>query len=381
MPSSSQPVDYYETLGVQRAASDAEIKKAYRKLAMKWHPDKNKDNTTEASKIFQNIGEAYDVLSDKKNRAIYDQYGAEGLREGVAGKDGRKPEGYTYKQNGQEIFEGFFGTHNPFVDFGFGDTMPFASRLKKQGPRKPSPVTRDLACSLEELYNGCTKAFKRLNEAGELAEASTQLTVAVKPGWKKGTKITFPGEGDEGAGVLPADVVLVVAERPHEYFSREGNDLIYTSMLSLADALTDCIIEVPTLDGRVLRLPCPEVVSPGYERRLEGEGMPISKNPGSRGDLLIRFKLVFPAFLPHASKVILRRLLSPEINMKGAGAAVAADEGDGEPSSGDSGENPEENPEEQHRETEEEAALQTGLGGKTSPLAPSSDIAGIARQE
>ncbi|CAN0393826.1 unnamed protein product [Ectocarpus sp. 12 AP-2014] len=388
MPASGQPVDYYETLGVQRAASDAEIKKAYRKLAMKWHPDKNKDNTTEASKIFQNIGEAYDVLSDKKNRAIYDQYGAEGLREGVPGQDGRKPEGYTYKQNGQEIFESFFGTHNPFVDFGFGDTMPFASRLKKKGARKPNPVTRDLACSLEELYNGCTKAFKvtrkardmrqyflgRLNEAGETAEASTQLTVAVKPGWKKGTKITFPGEGDEGVGVLPADVVLVVAERPHEFFSREGNDLIYTSMMSLADALTDCIIEVPTLDGRVLRLPCPEVVSPGYERRLEGEGMPISKNPGSRGDLLIRFKLVFPAFLPHASKVILRRLLSPEINMKGDGAAVAAEGGDGDPTGGDSGENPKGNP-------EGEAALQTGLAGKASSLAPSSDIAGIACQE
>ncbi|CAM9722681.1 unnamed protein product, partial [Hapterophycus canaliculatus] len=160
MSSSRQPTDYYETLGVQRAASDAEIKKAYRKLAMKWHPDKNKGNTTEAARTFQDIGEAYDVLSDKKNRAIYDQYGAEGLREGVPGPDGRKPEGYTYKQNGQEIFESFFGTHNPFVDFGFGDTMPFASRLKKQGPRKPDPVTRDLLCSLEELYNGCTKVFK-----------------------------------------------------------------------------------------------------------------------------------------------------------------------------------------------------------------------------
>eukprot|EP00752_Nemacystus_decipiens_P005839 g5275.t1 len=217
MPSSSQPPDYYETLGVQRAASDAEIKKAYRKLAMKWHPDKNKDNTQEAARTFQEIGEAYDVLSDKKNRAIYDQYGAEGLREGVPGQDGRRPEGYTYKQNGQEIFERFFGTHNPFVDFGFGDTMPFASRLKKQGPRKPDPVARDLACSLEELYNGCTKALKvtrkRFNAAGELADASTQLTVSVRPGWKKGTKITFPGEGDEGPAVLPADVLLVVTER------------------------------------------------------------------------------------------------------------------------------------------------------------------------
>ncbi|CAN0482591.1 unnamed protein product [Laminaria digitata] len=74
---------------------------SYRKLAMKWHPDKNKENTAEAAKVFQEIAEAYDVLSDKKNRAIYDQYGYEGLREGVPAQDGRKPEGYTYKQNGQ----------------------------------------------------------------------------------------------------------------------------------------------------------------------------------------------------------------------------------------------------------------------------------------
>ncbi|CAM9705651.1 unnamed protein product [Sphacelaria rigidula] len=160
MSTSRDQPDYYETLGVQRAASDADIKKAYRKLAMKWHPDKNKENKGESSKIFQEIGEAYDVLSDKKNRAIYDQYGYEGLRDGIPSKNGNKPEGYCYKQNGQEIFESFFGTHNPFVDFGFGDTMPFASRLKKQGPRKPDPVTRDLECSLDELYNGCTKVVK-----------------------------------------------------------------------------------------------------------------------------------------------------------------------------------------------------------------------------
>ncbi|CAN0013698.1 unnamed protein product, partial [Sphacelaria rigidula] len=144
---------------------------------------------------------------------------------------------------------------------------------------------------------------QRFTPEGELRDSSKQLTISVKPGWKKGTRITFPGEGDEGAGLLPADIVLVITERPHEYFSREGNDLVYMSMMSLADALTDCIVEVPTLDGRVLRLPCPEVVSPGYERRLIGEGMPISKNPGFRGDLIIRFKLVFPSFLPQPSKV------------------------------------------------------------------------------
>ncbi|CAM9779215.1 unnamed protein product [Choristocarpus tenellus] len=216
MATAPEHPDFYKRLGLQRAASDAEIKKAYRKLAMKWHPDKNKDNAREASKTFQDIGEAYDVLSDKEKRAVFDQYGYEGLRDGVNNSGSGKPQGYHYKQNAQEIFENFFGTQNPFMDFAFGDTMPFASRLKKPGPKQPDPVVQDLECSLEELFNGCTKTLrvtrKRMTPEGRLKEASKELTVAVKPGWKKGTKITFPNEGDEGSGIIPADVVLVVSE-------------------------------------------------------------------------------------------------------------------------------------------------------------------------
>ncbi|CAM9473462.1 unnamed protein product, partial [Discosporangium mesarthrocarpum] len=307
MTSTSEHPDYYERLDLQRAASDAEIKRAYRKLAMKWHPDKNKDNAVDAAKMFQDIGEAYDVLSDKERRAIFDQYGFEGLRDGVPTAGRGKPQGYSYKRNAQEIFEGFFGTQNPFVDFAFGDTMPFASRLNKHGPKKPDPVVRDLECTLEELFSGCTKTFRvirqRIHAEGGLRDEEKELTVDVKPGWKKGTRITFPNEGDERPGVLPADVVLVVSEKPHRFFSREGNRLVYLSKMSLADALTDCIVEVPTLDGRVLRLPCPEVVSPGYERVIPGEGMPITRHRGERGDLILKFRLVFPQFLPDSKKV------------------------------------------------------------------------------
>jgi DnaJ-class molecular chaperone len=83
--------------------------------------------------------------------------------------------------------------------------------------------------------------------------------VNIKPGWKKGTKITFPGEGDEAPGMLPADVIFVLVQHPHDHFVREGSDLVFTARVSLADALADCIIEIPTLDGRILSLPCPEV--------------------------------------------------------------------------------------------------------------------------
>lgn len=127
---------------------------------MKWHPDKNLKNAEEASKKFQEIGEAYDVLGTPEKRAVYDQYGYEVLRDGFPDEEGKMRGGYCYKQNAQEIFESFFGTRNPFVNFEFGDRVPFAERLKKPGPRKGDDIHHDLPCTLEELYNGCLKRLK-----------------------------------------------------------------------------------------------------------------------------------------------------------------------------------------------------------------------------
>jgi DnaJ-class molecular chaperone len=305
--------EYYEILGVPRGATDAEIKRSYRKLAMKWHPDKNQDKPEEAAKKFQDIGEAYDVLSDKQKKAIYDQYGYEALRDGIPDADGNVKGGYKYTQNASEIFQQFFGTDNPFADFGFGQSVPFASRLKRPGPKKMEPVVTELPCTLEELFNGCQKKLsvtrKRPNAEGELADVEKVLVVNIKPGWKKGTKITFPEEGDAGPNIVPADLVFVLTEKPHAKLVREGTNLVFTKKLSLADALTDCSIEVPTLDARCLSIPCPEVVAPGYEKLVAGEGMPLSKKPGTRGDLIIRFNIVFPEYLSEDKKTQLRKLL------------------------------------------------------------------------
>ncbi len=109
---------------------------------------------------------------------------------------------------------------------------------------------------------------------------------------------------------MPADLVFVLAEKPHSKLVREGSNLIFLKKLSLADALTDCSIEVPTLDGRCLSIPCPEVVAFGYEKVVGGEGMPLSKKPGTRGDLIIRFNIVFPEYLSEDKKVQLRKLLA-----------------------------------------------------------------------
>lgn len=184
--------------------------------------------------------------------------------------------GYSYQQNAQEIFENFFGTSNPFATFGFGETMPFASKLNKPGPKKQEPVCHSLPCTLTELYNGCVKKFnvtrKRFSVEGELVEETKLLIISVKPGWKKGTKVTFPGEGDEGVGILPPDIIFIIEEIVDKdiHYTREGNNLIFTYKLTLSDALTDCSLQIPTLDQRLISIACPEVVSPYYEKTIPG---------------------------------------------------------------------------------------------------------------
>ncbi|GMI06373.1 hypothetical protein TrRE_jg3156 [Triparma retinervis] len=314
--------EYYGILGLSKGADDAEIKRAYRKLAMKWHPDKNADNKAEAEIKFQEIAEAYDVLSDKAKRAVYDQFGYEGLRDGVPDASGERA-GYEYKSNGEEIFQNFFGTSNPFADFGFGESTPFTSRLKKAGPKKMDAIVKDLPCTLEELFNGCVKKLK-VTRKSELVDEDKVLSVSVKPGWKKGTKITFPCEGDEGADIIPADVVFVIAESPHACLVRESGNLVFTAKISLSDALTECAIAVPALDGRKLSLPCPEVVSPGYEKVIVGEGMPLKK--GGRGDLVIRFKILFPNFLDEGKKKVLRETLAGTVSSETDSVPVEGEE-------------------------------------------------------
>lgn len=184
--------------------------------------------------------------------------------------------GYYYKQNAQEIFEKFFGTTNPFAAFGFGGSMPFSSKLNKPGPKISPPEVRKVMCTLAELYNGCTKTFsvkrKRFDANRELVDSTKILTINIKPGWKKGTKVTFPGEGDESYDATPPDIVFEIDEliQAETGYTREGNNLVYLYRITLADALSDCSLQVPTLDKRLLSFACPEVVTPYYEKKILG---------------------------------------------------------------------------------------------------------------
>ena len=356
--------DYYQILGVGRNATDDEIKKAYRRLALKWHPDRNRDNVQYATERFKEVGEAYDVLSDPQKKEIYDTYGEEGLKGGApppgaggAGGAGGFPSGFagafpggggrTFVFTGRpgaggaggfgnfrdanDIFRQFFGAGfdvngmgassdedemgdggNPFASFMRGG-MPGGAGMRgmrgmrggagmprRKMHREPQPTVSDLMCTLEELYRGCTKKLRItrhvFDATGVAHEESKVLAVDVRPGWKDGTKITFEHEGDQEApDEPPADVVFVVKQKPHPMYQREGSDLVCTVPVNLSQALCGLKISLPHLDGSEVTVnTAGTVIYPGYEKRVVGRGMPISKAPGSFGDLVVRFQVSFP---------------------------------------------------------------------------------------
>lgn len=336
--------DYYSILGVSRSASDEEIKKGYRKMSLRWHPDKNPDNRESAEEKFKEIAEAYEVLSDKQKRSIYDQLGEEGLKGGPppgpsAGPG--QPHSFSFNFGGDSGSSGFRGFHprdpnDIFAQFFGGGGNPFASmfagapmeeeaenqgsnpfgafgrRAKSAsgGPSKPPPIVNKLNLSLEELFSGAEKKLritrKRKNDRGEYVDTPKIVEIQVKPGWKAGTKITFEREGDERPGEVPADIVFEIAEQKHARFQRKGDDLVYQAQISLGQALTGVSTSVQGLDGKAIAIQSSEVVSPSTVKLLRGKGMPISKRPGAFGDLRVEFQIQFPKTLTEMQKTKIR---------------------------------------------------------------------------
>lgn len=135
------------------------------------------------------------------------------------------------------------------------------------------------------------------------------LTIEVKPGWKKGTKITFPEKGNEQPNVVPADVVFIIEEKSHRVFTRDGQDLIVTQKISLVEALTGYTVRLTTLDGRNLTIPINNVINPDHEEVVPREGMPSQKDPSRKGNLRIKFNIKFPTRLTIDQKAGIKKLL------------------------------------------------------------------------
>ncbi|XP_051257892.1 dnaJ homolog subfamily B member 13 [Dicentrarchus labrax] len=309
--------DYYETLEINRNATYADIKQSYRRLALKFHPSCNKESGS--GERFGQLGEAYEVLSDPRKKATYDKFGDEGLKGGIPpefGNSGAWSSKYVYHGNPEKTFKQFFGGDNPFADFYTNDApLQFGGLEPGVVKTQDSHIERDLHLSLDDLFHGCTKKIKIsrrvMNEDGYTSSIKDKiLTIDVKPGWKEGTRIIFPKEGDQGPNSIPADIVFIVRQKSHPLFVRQHNDLIYKAQISLEMALTGFSVDVETLDGRLLSIPINDIVHPAYKKVVTGEGMPLSQDPSQRGNLIITFDIQFPEKLSAERKQLIKQALS-----------------------------------------------------------------------
>ncbi|URE26627.1 DnaJ [Musa troglodytarum] len=212
-----------------------------------------------------------------------------------------------FQKDGSGTFGGFGRTDSTYRSYAEG-AGPSGSQT-----RKAPVVENHLVCSLEDLYMGAKRKMKISRNVsqpnGRLVPETEILTIEIKPGWKKGTKITFPGKGNEQVNQLPADLVFIIDEKPHDVYKRDGSDLIVHQEISLVDALAGTTINLTTLDGRDLAINVSNVVYPGRQLVIAEEGMPIAKEPGKKGNLIIKFDVKFPSRLTPQQQADIRRVL------------------------------------------------------------------------
>lgn len=316
----------YDLLGVSPSANETEIKKGYRKAALKYHPDKPTGDTEK----FKEISEAFDILSNEDKRGIYDDYGIEAARGNApagsaggnpfAGAGGASAGGHPFGGAGGFSSGGFsqndafnifsqmggFGMHDDgfggsggFSNFG-GGGMPggFGGGQRQRQRPEPDTVVIPLPVSLEDLYNGTTKKMKLNRKNASGLKESTIVEIKLKPGWKAGTKINFKNQGDYQSECQARQTVqFVIEEKPHPVFKRDDNDLTLTIPLTFKESLLGFDKDITTIDGRKIPFSRSSPVQPNTSTTYPGLGMPITKTPGQRGDLTIKFKVDYPMSL------------------------------------------------------------------------------------
>ena len=314
--------DYYKVLGVNKSASNAEIKKAYRKLARKYHPDMNPGDK-KAEERFKQINEAYEVLSDPERRKKYDQLGASYQRYQHMGGDPRnfdwsqwangfgQPGGVRVEYGGN--LDDLFGGAGGFSDFFtsvFGGMGPRTSqqagrRARSSVYESPNLSTRgqdfeqEIEITLEEAFAGTTRVLQKDGQ---------RLEVKIPVGARTGTKVKFAGQGATGIGSGQAgDLYLVVKVLPHETFEREGDDLRCELPVDIYTAILGGEATVHTLSGDV-KLKIPPETQSGRIFRLAGQGMPRLRDPQTRGDLKVKVRVMIPQHLGAREKELFQEL-------------------------------------------------------------------------
>jgi curved DNA-binding protein len=297
--------DYYKILGVDKNASDAEIKKAYRKLAMKYHPDHAKGDKASEDK-FKKISEAYAVLSDKEKRKQYDQFGSEGFKQ-------------RYTQ--EDIFRGFdlgdilrefgFSGGNIFgrrggggARFSFGGGgAPFGDFSDQRARSKGSDLVYELPLTVREVITGTSKTI-----SFEHKGRTERLTVKIPKGMVDGKKLRLAGKGETSPyGGEPGDLYVQSKVIEDPMYSVQGQDLITHRSVKLTEAILGTNLAVPTPDGKDLSLKIPPGTRPGTKMRLSGHGLPTMKGD-RRGDLYVQIQVEVPRKLTDEQKRLVEEL-------------------------------------------------------------------------
>ncbi len=301
--------DYYSILGVSRQASADELKKAFRKLALKYHPDKNPGDKV-AEERFKEVNEAYDVLSDPKKKKMYDQFGHAAFQAGGPGAGG--PGAGPFR--GFEGFGGFQGFdprqsadfQDLFSDF-FGEI--FTGEAGRRGFRREergADLRYTLNITLEEAATGTEKRIHFVRHRGG-REDHAKLSITVPAGVKTGQRLKLRGEGDSppGAG-KPGDLYVIINFQDHPLFKRKDNDVLMELPISFVDALLGTQIEVPTLTGKAI-LNIPPGTHPGQIFRLKGKGFP-DIGGYAPGDMLVKVIVDVPSTISPEDRESLEKL-------------------------------------------------------------------------
>ncbi|MBL0716139.1 MAG: J domain-containing protein [Desulfosarcina sp.] len=282
--------DYYKILGVDRKASDGEIKKAYRRLAMKFHPDHTKGDKS-AEEKFKQISEAYAVLSDKDKRRQYDQFGAEGFRQQYSQEDIFRnfDFGSIFREFGFGG-GGAAGRQGPGgVRFSFGGDSPFGFGAGAAPNTKGSDLEYGLGLTLQEVASGTTKTLDFQHNGH-----SERLTVKMPPGMINGKKIRLPGKGAASPyGGRKGDLYIRARVLPDPVFTVKSHDLSINRDIKVSEALLGTTLAVPTIEGKSLNVKIPPGSRHGTKMRLSGHGLPHMKKSG-KGDLFLIVQIAIP---------------------------------------------------------------------------------------
>jgi len=301
--------DYYNILGVAKNASDEGIKRAYRKLAMKYHPDRN-PNKKEVEERFKEINEAYAVLSDKEKRKQYDTFGAEGFHQRFTQEDIFR--GFDFDEILSNLFRGRgrrefrFGGRSGFDS---GDFFGAQGGYQDTGrmPQRGEDIVYEMAISLEEAASGGEKRIS-YRKNGKIEEVS----VKIPRGIPSGKKLRLAGKGMEGRNGGPAgDLYLQVSVREHPLFSQDGDDLIVEKEINFSEAVLGTTIEVPTLEG-MKKVKVPPGTQSHTKMRLKGLGMPHFQGEG-KGDQYVKVIVRIPKKVSEKSRGLIQDLAKEDI--------------------------------------------------------------------